>query len=84
MMDIIERQRSDEDGADAEFCKETPVTLPQGEPDPFAHARPIHDLSVLIGGLPDTREAEEILHDLARCRMKRTLREPKHARPPAG
>jgi hypothetical protein len=40
------------------------------EADPFAGAIPVEDLAVLAGGLPDDRDAEEILGDLARCRAK--------------
>jgi hypothetical protein len=36
--------------------------------DPFRDAKPLTDLTVLIGGLPDDRDADEILCDLRRAR----------------
>jgi hypothetical protein len=36
--------------------------------DPFAGAKPIADPSVLLGGLPDERSAEEIIADMEACR----------------
>jgi len=38
--------------------------------DPFAGAKPLKNPSILIGGLPDERTAEEILADL-RARHRR-------------
>lgn len=37
----------------------------------LAGAKPVLDLSVLIGGLPDTRDAEAMLDDLRRARRPR-------------
>ena len=39
--------------------------------DPFRDARPLDDLAVLIGGLPDDRELDEILGELRRARLPR-------------
>jgi len=39
--------------------------------DPFASTQPLSDASVLIGGLPDDRTAEEILADLRASRRTR-------------
>jgi hypothetical protein len=39
--------------------------------DPFRDAKPVEDLSILIGGLPDDRDPEEILRDLKRIRIER-------------
>jgi hypothetical protein len=36
--------------------------------DPFEGARPIEDVSALLGGLPDERSAEEIIADIESCR----------------
>jgi hypothetical protein len=43
--------------------------------DPLADAKPVDDLSVLIGGLPDSRDAEEILRDLRAARRPRRVSE---------
>jgi hypothetical protein len=45
-------------------------SAPKG--DPFANAKPIEDVSVLLGGLPDERSAEEIIADLRACRVPHT------------
>lgn len=42
------------------------------EDDPFRDARPLPELAVLIGGLPDDRDAEEILRDLRASRVPRS------------
>lgn len=41
--------------------------------DPFRGARPLTDISLLVGGLPDTRNAEEIIRDLGSLRKARRL-----------
>ena len=45
------------------------VTPWRATEDPFAGALPVAHLSALVGGLPDAREPEEILVDLACCRQ---------------
>ncbi len=39
--------------------------------DPFGDAKPLVDLAVLVGGLPDDRDPDEILRDLRRTRAIR-------------
>ena len=55
-----------------------PVDLPSGmflevelRPvrDPFAHAEPVGDVSILLGGLPDERDADTILADIRDSRV---------------
>jgi hypothetical protein len=41
--------------------------------DPFRDAKPLAELTVLIGGLPDDRDPEEILRDLRHARTIRPL-----------
>ncbi len=41
--------------------------------DPFRDAKPLAELSILIGGLPDNRDPEEILRDLRETRIARSL-----------
>jgi hypothetical protein len=41
---------------------------PSTKRGPFAGAKPIEDVSVLLGGLPDDRTAEEIIADMESCR----------------
>ncbi|HLC43130.1 MAG TPA: hypothetical protein VJO34_16075 [Methylomirabilota bacterium] len=43
------------------------------EEDPFRNAKPLADLKVLLGGLPDNRDPEEILRDLRAARPIRPL-----------
>lgn len=40
------------------------LTLWRRSEDPFRDIKPLADLTVLIGGLPDDRDAEEILMGL--------------------
>ena len=62
-----------------DLCGEAETILPgEGqltpwrlEHDPWAGARPITDVSLLIGGLPDDRSADEILADLRAARVLR-------------
>lgn len=37
--------------------------------DPFAHAEPVGDVSILLGGLPDERDADTILADIRASRV---------------
>lgn len=50
-----------------------PLTPWRRSGDPFRDAKPLGDLAVLIGGLPDDRDAEEILRDLRQMRSSRSL-----------
>jgi len=36
--------------------------------DPFKDAKPLDNMAVLIGGLPDERDPDEIIRDLRRIR----------------
>jgi hypothetical protein len=50
---------------------EGPIVTPwRNETDPFANAKPL-DLSLLIGGYPDERDADEIIADLRAARKPR-------------
>ncbi len=46
------------------------VTPWRNETDPFANAKPV-DLSLLVGGYPDDRDADEIIADLRAARKPR-------------
>jgi hypothetical protein len=73
-MDVVERQQIEKDESRSSVPVEGSATPRQEEPDPFAGASPIYDLTRIAGGLPDSRDADEILRDLARCRVKRRQR----------
>jgi hypothetical protein len=72
-MSVAEQQQEDRQ-VGANLPREGPVTPWHLESDPFANALPVSDLAVLTGGLPDARDADEILRDLAHCRVKRARR----------
>jgi hypothetical protein len=71
MMSAIRDQRADIHRATSALPSENPITPWRLEIDPFANASPLIDLSLVAGGLPDDRDAEDILRDLDCCRMKR-------------
>jgi len=73
-MSVAEQQQVEDHQAGASFPSEGPATPWRVELDPFANASPVDDLSALIGGLPDARDTDEILRDLAHCRTKRARR----------
>jgi hypothetical protein len=73
-MDIIGEHRVKDRRPAPGLPEERPVTPWCAEVDPFAQASPVADLSIIAGGLPDPRDADEILRDLASCRMKRARR----------
>jgi hypothetical protein len=64
MMSILGDQRVDSDRATSGGSYKDPITPWRLETDPFAGASPLVELSVLASGLPDDRDAEEILRDL--------------------
>src|SRR5438046_578703 len=70
-MSVVEQQQVEGRPAEASLPSEGPVTPWRHQSDPFAGISPIVDLSMLTGGLPDARDADDILRDLAECRMKR-------------
>jgi hypothetical protein len=45
------------------------AAAPAATRDPFAGAKPIEDVSALLGGLPDERSAEEIIADMEACEV---------------
>jgi hypothetical protein len=73
-MSIVRDEQADIHRASSDIAQENANTPWRREIDPFAHASPLIDLSTLAGGLPDDRDAEEILRDLDRCRRKRVRR----------
>jgi hypothetical protein len=74
IMSVIGDERLDTHGALSNAARENVITPWRLEIDPFANASPLVDLSTLAGGLPDERDAEEILRDLDLCRRKRVGR----------
>ena len=73
-MSVVEQHHVEDDPSRANFPHADPVTPWRLKFDPFTHASPVVDLAVLTGGLPDARDADEILRDLADCRKKRARR----------
>jgi hypothetical protein len=63
-MSIPGDQRVDTHQSGSGLPCEHPITPWRLEIDPFAGASPLVELSLLAGGLPDGRDAEEILCDL--------------------
>jgi hypothetical protein len=64
IMSIVGDERADTHRASSDAAGGHPITPRRLEIDPFANASPLVDLSSLAGGLPDDRDAEEILRDL--------------------
>jgi hypothetical protein len=64
IMSIVGDERADTHRASSDVAFGDPTTPWRLEIDPFANASPLVDLSSLAGGLPDDRDAEEILRDL--------------------
>ena len=63
-MSVIGDQRANTRRATSGLPDENSITPWRMQIDPFANASPLVDLSTLVGGLPDDRDAEEILRDL--------------------
>jgi hypothetical protein len=70
-MATLDHKQLKDDAVVSVPVREAPSTPWRVATDPFAKATPVHDLSTLVGGLPDPRDAEAILRDLARCRTGR-------------
>jgi hypothetical protein len=73
-MSVVGDERLDTHSVLSNAARENVITPWRLEIDPFANASPLVDLSTLTGGLPDDRDAKEILRDLDRCRRKRAQR----------
>jgi len=72
-LEIIGEMVLEGEGSALRLPDEAQLTPWRREEDPFRDAKPLAELTVLIGGLPDNRDPEEILKDLRQSRAIRPL-----------
>jgi hypothetical protein len=72
-LEILEDGTDDGKDASARLPHEGRPTPWRRDDDPFRGAKPLADLGILMGGLPDDRDPEEIITDLRQSRVIRPL-----------
>jgi hypothetical protein len=72
-LEILDGEPDEGEDAPSRLPHEGQLTPWKRTDDPFRDARPMVDLTLLIGGLPDDRDTEEILRDLRDTRAIRRL-----------
>lgn len=72
-LEILDGEVEEREDSLARLPYEGQLTPWKRQEDPFQHAKPLAELAVLIGGLPDDRDPEDILRDLRQIRTLRSL-----------
>lgn len=72
-LEIIDDGVDEEEHAAAKLPYEGQLTPWKRVEDPFRDAKPLGELTILTGGLPDDRDPDEILRDLRSTRAIRSL-----------